>query len=171
MTSQTRRVLSIAGVSILLSLTATVSTFAQDLSSSPTSLNFGNVYIGKPSGSKALTITNISGGGITIVSIGFDCDGYGISAGIAPFSFGATQSITHYSIFLNPTAAQVYSCNFLMNMSDSTVVKVPITGTGIVSTGLASVNVSSLTFPTRRSEPPAPGKPLRSLTMARAKSL
>ncbi len=150
MTSQTRRVLSIAGVSILLSLTATVSTFAQDLSSSPTSLNFGNVYIGKPSGSKALTITNISGGGITIVSIGFDCDGYGISAGIAPFSFGATQSITHYSIFLNPTAAQVYSCNFLMNMSDSTVVKVPITGTGIVSTGLASVNVSSLTFPNQK---------------------
>ena len=47
---------------------ATISAFAQDLSSSPSSLAFGNVYIGVPSGSKVLTITNISGGGITINS-------------------------------------------------------------------------------------------------------
>lgn len=150
MKAQTCRLLTLTAVCSMLILAATISAFAQDLSSSPTSLNFGNVYIGKPSGSKALTITNISGGGITITNIGFDCAGYGISAGVAPFSFGATQTITHYSIFLNPTAAQTYSCNFVMTMNDGTFVDVPITGVGIVSTGLASVNVSSMSFPNQK---------------------
>ncbi len=147
---QTRHLLTQAAVCLLLSLFATISAFAQDLSSSPSSLAFGNVYIGVPSGSKVLTITNISGGGITIESIGFDCPGYGIASGVAPFSFGATQSITHYSIFLAPTAAQNYNCNFIMSMSDSTQVDVPLTGTGIVSNGNSTLNKSAFTFPNQK---------------------
>src|SRR5664279_2544727 len=91
---------------------------AQDVSSSPTSLTFGNIYIGKVSGSKTLTITNLKSGGIVITTISFSCPGYGISSGVAPFSFGATQSITHYSIFFQPTAPQAYNCNFVMTMND-----------------------------------------------------
>ena len=57
---------------------------------------------------------------ITIDSIGFDCAGYGITSGVAPFSFGLTQSITHYSIYLAPTAPQNYNCNFIMSLNDGT---------------------------------------------------
>ena len=125
------RVLTLTVAAVFLSLAATLPALAQDLSSSPPSLQFGNVYIGKPSGSKVLTITNLTGSGLTIESMGFDCAGYGIASGVAPFSFGLTQSITHYSIFLNPTAAQNYNCNFVMNLSDGTTFKVPLTGTGV----------------------------------------
>ena len=108
------------------------------------------MYIGVPSGSKVLTITNLTGKGLTIESIGFDCPGYDIASGVAPFSFGLTQSITHYSIFLSPTAAQNYNCNFVINLSDSTVFKVPLTGTGVVSTGVSSLNKSAFTFPNQK---------------------
>ena len=150
MRQQTRHLLTQAAICLLVIVAATLSALAQDLSSNPSSLAFGNVYIGVPSGSKVLTITNISGGGITIESIGFDCAGYGIASGVAPFSFGATQSITHYSIFLAPTAAQNYNCNFIMSMSDGTKVDVPLTGTGIVSTGNSKLNQSSFTFPNQK---------------------
>src|SRR5579862_264751 len=147
---QTRNLLTQAAICLLLSLFATISAFAQDLSSSPSSLAFGNVYIGVPSGSKVITVTNLTGHGITIESIGFDCAGYGIASGIAPFSMGLTQTITHYSIFLNPTAPQQYNCNFIMSMSDSTQVEVPLSGTGVVSNGVSKLNQSAFTFPNQK---------------------
>jgi Putative Ig domain/Bacterial Ig-like domain (group 1) len=149
MKSQTR-VLTLTVAAVFLSLAATLPALAQDLSSSPPSLQFGNVYIGKPSGSKVLTITNLTGSGLTIESMGFDCPGYGIASGVAPFSFGLTQTITHYSIFLNPTAAQNYNCNFIMNLSDGTSFQVPLTGTGVLSTGVANLNKSSFSFPNQK---------------------
>jgi hypothetical protein len=109
MKAQTRHLLTQAATCLLLTVIATISAFAQDLSSSPSSLAFGNVYIGKPAGSKVLTITNLTGKGLTINTIGFDCPGYDLASGVAPFSFGLTQSITHYSVFLNPTAVQAYN--------------------------------------------------------------
>jgi hypothetical protein len=150
MTSLTRRVLTLTAASLLLSFAAALPALAQDLTANPSSLAFGDVYIGVPSGSKVLTITNVSGGGITINSISFDCAGYGITSGVAPFSFGLTQSITHYSIYLAPTAAQNYNCNFVMSMSDGTEVKVPLTGTGVVSTGNSNLNQSSFSFPNQK---------------------
>lgn len=150
MKSQKRRILTQIGALIVLSMFATISAFAQDLSSSPSSLQFGDIYIGKPSGSKVLTITNLTGHGLTINSIGFDCAGYGIASGVAPFSFGLTQSITHYSIYFNPTAAQNYNCNFVMNLSDGTLVDVPLTGTGVVSTGVSTLNKSAFSYPNQK---------------------
>jgi hypothetical protein len=149
MKAQTR-ILTLTAAAVLLSLAATLPALAQDLTANPSSLAFGDVYVGVPSGSKVLTITNVSGGGITINSIGFDCAGYGIASGVAPFSFGLTQTITHYSIFLAPTAAQNYNCNFIMSMSDGTKVEVPLTGTGVVSTGNSNLNKTAFTFPNQK---------------------
>jgi hypothetical protein len=146
MKTLTRQLLTQIVFFFLVSLFATISAAAQDLSSSPTSLQFGTAYVGIPTGAKVLTITNISGGGITIESIGFDCAGFGISSGIAPFSFGATQNITHYSMYFEPLVAQDYNCNFQMHMSDSTVVDVPITGTGVVSTAGSTLNETAFNF-------------------------
>jgi len=146
----TRRNLFLAASCILLLGFATLSAFAQttDITSNPTSLEFPNTYLGIQSGAKVLTITNVSGGGITITSIGFDCTGaYGISSGIAPFSFGASQSITHYSIYFQPTAAQTYNCNFVINLSDGTYLDVPLSGTGLSSTAAASVSTTAMNFP------------------------
>jgi hypothetical protein len=150
MKKQTRQLLTLIAACLLLSLTAVVSAAAQDLSASPTSLQFGNEYLGVPSGAKVFTVTNISGGGITIESMAFSCAGFGISSGVAPFSFGNTQNITHYSIYFNPTVAQSYNCNFELNMSDGTQVDLPITGTGVVSTAKSSLNETSFNFPNQK---------------------
>lgn len=141
----TRRILFSAVLAALI-VAGMASAFAQDVSSNPTSLSFPNTYLGMASGSKSLTITSNVSTGIVIVTIGFSCPGFGISSGVAPFSFGATQNITHYSIFFQPTVAQTYNCNFVMTMNDGTQVDVPLTGTGLVSTATASISPTTLNF-------------------------
>ena len=145
----TRRILSLAALTLMV-IFALEAAFAQtpdttDISSSPSSLTFPNTYIGKASGSKSITITNLTSTGIVIVTIGFSCPGFGISSGVAPFSFGATQNITHYSIFFQPTVAQTYNCNFVLTMNDGTSLNVPLTGVALASTAVGSVSPSTLT--------------------------
>ena len=60
---------------------------------------------------------------------------------------GQSQKITHYSIFFQPTVAQVYNCNFVVSLKDGTFLNVPITGTGLTSTAAASVSPLSMVFP------------------------
>ena len=120
--------------------------FAQEISSTPTSLTFTNTYVGKASGNKTLTITNLTSGQIVISTVSFSCPGFGLASGLAPFTLGTVQKITHYSIFFQPTAAQGYNCNFVITMRDGFVLNVPLTGTGLSTTATASVSPTSLTF-------------------------
>lgn len=144
----TRRFLSCSIFVSLIIAGLSVSALAQttDISSTPSSLTFPNTYVGKVSGSKSITITNLTSTGIVIISINFSCPGFGISSGVAPFSFGSTQNITHYSIFFQPTVAQTYSCNFVLDLNDGTSLNVPLTATALASTAVGSVSPSSLTF-------------------------
>ncbi|HEV2401092.1 MAG TPA: Ig-like domain-containing protein [Candidatus Sulfotelmatobacter sp.] len=143
-----RRVLMFAVSSILLFGIFAASALAQtnDISSTPSSLTFPNTYVGKVSGSKSITITNLTGGGIVITTISFSCPGFGISSGVAPFSFGSTQNITHYSIFFQPTVAQTYSCDFILTLNDGTYLNVPLTGVAQNSTAVGSVSPPTATF-------------------------
>ncbi len=143
-----RRILSHVSC-ILLVLGSAVSVFGQttDISSTPSSLAFGTVYVGKTSNSKALTINNLTKSGqIVINSVSFSCAGYGLASGLAPFTLGQTQKITHYSIFFQPTAAQSYNCNFVLSLNDGTSLNVPLSGTGQTTSAVASVSPSTLTF-------------------------
>ena len=143
-----RRILLLTALSTLL-VAAVSSSLAQttDINSSPSSLSFPNTYVGKASGSKVLTINNLTTSGqVIITSIGFTCPGFGISSGVAPFTLGQGQKITHYSIFFQPLAAQSYNCTFVINIADGTSLNVPISGLGLTSTATASVSPSTLTF-------------------------
>jgi Big-like domain-containing protein len=119
-----------------------------EISSTPSSLTFANTYVGKASGSKVLTINNLTTSGqVVIQTVSFDCPGeFGISSGVAPFTLGQFQKITHYSVFFQPTAAQTYNCNFVITLTDGTFLDVPLTGTGLSTNAKASVNPSSVTF-------------------------
>jgi hypothetical protein len=142
-----QRTRAVAIVGLLLSLVVVLPAIGQEISSSPTSLSFANTYVGKVTGSKVLTITNIKSSGAAIINtIGFSCPGYGISSGVAPTSLGKPGTITHYSIFFQPLAAQAYDCNFIITLSDSTVLNVPLTGTGLASTATVSISPTSLNF-------------------------
>jgi hypothetical protein len=120
--------------------------FAQEISSSPSSLTFSNTYVGKASGNKTLTITNLTSGQIVISTVTFSCPGFGLASGLAPFTLGTVQKITHYSIFFQPNAAQAYNCDFVITLKDGFVLNVPLTGTGLATTATATVSPSSLTF-------------------------
>jgi hypothetical protein len=131
---------------VLLALAAVGVGFAQDISSSPSSLKFGTTYVGMASGSKVLTINKVTSSKITIESVSFDCSGYGLASGIAPFTLGPSQTLTHYSVFFQPTAAGPFNCNFVLNLSDNTTFKVPLTATASTTTAAASVTPTTLTF-------------------------
>ncbi len=146
-----RRILSRSTYCILLIAMSAVFAVAQqttEISATPSSLTFANTYVGKASGSKVLTINNLTTSGqVVIETVAFDCTGaYGISSGIAPFTMGQTQKLTHYSIFFQPSAAQTYSCNFVITLTDGTYLDVPLTGTGETSNAAVSVSPSTLTF-------------------------
>ncbi|HEV2470511.1 MAG TPA: choice-of-anchor D domain-containing protein [Candidatus Sulfotelmatobacter sp.] len=146
-----RRILPAFAFCILLTLVLTSIAFSQqttEISATPNSLSFANTYVGKASGSKVLTINNLTTSGtIMIETVAFDCPGeYGISSGIAPFQMGQFQKITHYSVFFQPSAAQTYSCNFVITLQDGTYLDVPVSGTGLTGGAAASVSPSSLSF-------------------------
>ena len=118
-----------------------------EISSSPTSLTFANTYVGKATGNRVLTITNqTTSGQIIIESVGFDCAGFAMGSGVAPFTLGQTQKITHYSVNFQPSAAQTYNCNFVITLNDGSTLKVPVSGTGLTSNAAATVSPSNLAF-------------------------
>lgn len=131
---------------ILLIVSATGTAVSQDISATPSSLKFANTYVGMASGSKVITINKVISGKITINSVSFDCAGYGITSGLAPFTLGPSQTLTHYSVFFQPTAAGNYDCNFVLDLSDGTTFKIPLTASASTTTAAASVSPSSLSF-------------------------
>jgi Putative Ig domain len=132
---------------LALNLFAIALLSAQEISSSPSSLMFQNTYVGKASGSKVLTISKVASGTVSITGISFDCAGFGIASGVAPFSLTSGQLITHYSIFFQPNAAQSYNCNFVITLKDKSTLKVPLTAKALATTAVSSVTPTSLTFP------------------------
>src|SRR5258708_38689780 len=112
MGSSTNRTLR-AGIFCLLLCAVAATAVAQDVSSSPTSLSFGNTYVGLVSGSKTLTISNLLTTDAIIASVGFSCPQYGLASGVAPFTLtvGQPNPITHYLIFFKPDSAQAFTWN------------------------------------------------------------
>jgi len=130
----------------LLILSVTGIAFGGDISSTPSSLKFANTFVGKASGSKVLTINKVTSSKITINSVSFDCAGYGLASGLAPFTLGPSQTLTHYSVFFQPTAPGTYNCNFVMDLSDGTTFMVPLSATASTTTAKSSVSPANLTF-------------------------
>ncbi len=141
------RPLNLAICSFLLGTLLVAPAFCQEISASPSSVNFANTYVGRASGSTVITISDTSTAMVVIQTIGFDCPGFGIASGIAPFTLNSGQKITHYSIFFQPTVVQTYNCNFIVNLKDGTFLDVPLTGIAQSTGAKSSVNVSSLNFP------------------------
>ena len=141
-----RRIMPAAVLILIATLATVIRAAGQEVTATPSSLSFSNTYVGKTTGSKVITITNVSTGTVIIESIAFDCPAYGISAGVAPTSLFKPGTITHYSIFFQPLAAQTYNCNFILTLQDNSTFSVPLTGTGLSTTAAASVSPTSLTF-------------------------
>lgn len=144
-----RRFLTPATFCVLLTVALAAPCNAQtnDISASPSSLSFSPTYVGTQSGSQVVTINYLPATGAVIIeTMSFTCPGFGIASGVAPFTIGQEQTLTHYSIFFQPTAAQSYNCDFVLNLSDGTYLDVPLTATGLTNGAAASISPSSMTF-------------------------
>jgi hypothetical protein len=142
-----RRFLTSVAYCLLLSAISVAPAAAQEISASPSSITFANTYVGRASGSTVITISDLSTATVIINSISFDCPGFGIASGIAPFTLNSQQKITHYSVFFQPTVVQTYNCNFVLSLKDGTFFSVPLTGTGQTTGAKPSLSATSLTFP------------------------
>jgi hypothetical protein len=120
---------------------------AQEIASSPSSVAFTNTYLGKASGSKVLTISDLSSAQVIIESVNFSCAGFGLASGVAPFTLNTGTKITHYSVFFQPTVAGTYNCDFAINLKDGTSLNVPLSGTALSSTAASQLSLTSLSFP------------------------
>lgn len=141
------RTLAWAAACVLVWVIGVTPGFGQDISSSPSSLRFANTYVGQTSGNQVLTISKVASGNVTITSLSFTCSGYGLASGLVPYTLTSGQTITHYSIFFQPTAAQSYDCDFVLDLKDGTSLSVPLTATGLTTTAASSATPTTLSFP------------------------
>jgi hypothetical protein len=102
-------------------------------------LTAGNVVYVTDTGSTPITVTSVS---VTPFPLFY------MSDGVAPATAIPGQTL-NFSIRFVPTAAQSYSGQFQLFFSDGSNVIVPLSGTGVTTTAVASLSPLSLNFGNR----------------------
>ncbi len=128
-------------VNVALSGTGVV---AGDLTTSPTSISFGNVVLGDSS-PQAETLTNTGGSNLTITGATVSGTGFSYAGLSLPLTLGPNQT-SSFSVNFAPTAAGVSSGNLSLTVSGSTSsVDMALSGTGVTPATLTA-SPTSLTF-------------------------
>jgi hypothetical protein len=128
----------------LLTLTASA-----QLTSTPSSLSYGSVYLGTQSTAKSVTIKNTGTASVTINSISSSCPQYKLASGTTPFTLAAGKT-TSYSMVLVPDVAQAFNCNETLAASGASNLVIPLTGTGLKSGANVTLSTTSLSFPNQK---------------------
>src|ERR1700746_3125082 len=125
----------------LLTLTASA-----QLTSTPSSLSYGNVYLGTQSTAKSITIKNTGTTSVTITSISSSCPEYKLSSGTTPITLAAGKT-TSYSFIFQPDLNQAFNCNYTLTATGASNLSIPLTGTGATTKAIVSLNTNTLSFP------------------------
>jgi len=116
------------------------------LTSTPTSLAYGTVYLGTISTSKSVTIKNTGLTSVTITAISSSCHEYKLSAGTTPITLAAGKT-TSYSFIFQPDLNQAFNCNYTLTATGASNLSIPLTGTGATTKAIVSLNANTLSFP------------------------
>jgi hypothetical protein len=116
------------------------------LSANPSSLNFGNVQVGKNQ-SNPDTITNTGGVNVTITQANVTGAGFSISGLTLPLTLGPGQSKTFNVTFAPQSAGSVNGNIAIINDGSNPTLNIPLSGTG-VAPGVLSANPPSIDFGT-----------------------
>ena len=143
-----RRTLTSFATCLLVSGILTLTASAQ-LTSTPSSLSYGSVYLGTQSTAKSVTIKNTGTASVTINSISSSCPEYKLASGTTPFTLAAGKT-TSYSMVLVPDVAQAFNCNETLAASGASNLVVPLTGTGLKSGANVTLSTTSLSFPNQK---------------------
>jgi putative Ig domain-containing protein/ASPM-SPD-2-Hydin domain-containing protein len=116
------------------------------LKSTPSSLAFGNVYLGLNSTNKSISVENTGTASATITSVTSSCPEYKLASGTTPITIAAGKTAT-YSFYFVPNLAQAFDCQFTFAVESGTALVLPLTGTGVTTKAVVSLNANSLKFP------------------------
>lgn len=140
-----RRTLCCFATCLLVSGLLSLSASAQ-LTSTPTTLAYGNVYLGTISTSKSVTIKNTGTASVTITAIASSCHEYKLSAGTTPVTLAAGKT-TSFSFIFEPDLNQAFNCDYTLTATGASNLVIPLTGTGATSKAVVSLNTNTLSFP------------------------
>ncbi len=121
-----RRTLYCFATCLLLVGFLSLSASAQ-LTSTPTSLAYGTVYLGTISTSKSVTIKNTGLTSVTITAVSSNCHEYKLSAGTAPITLAAGKT-TSYSFIFQPDLNQAFNCSYTLTATGASNLVIPVTG-------------------------------------------
>ena len=114
------------------------------LTSSPTSLAFGGVPVGKNS-TKSQTLMNTSGSTVTISWASTSGPGFSFSGLALPMTLAANQSVTFNTTFAPTTTGPAGGMLSLVSDATNSAVTIPLSGTGMAQ-GSVTVSPSSANF-------------------------
>jgi hypothetical protein len=140
-----RQTLHCLATCLLMSGLLSLSASAQ-LTSTPSSLAYGTVYLGTISTSKSVTIKNTGTTSVTLTAVSSNCHEYKLSAGTTPITLAAGKT-TSFSFIFQPDLNQAFNCDYTLTATGTSNLSIPVTGTGATSKAVVSLNATSLSFP------------------------
>jgi hypothetical protein len=136
---------SVAAVFFLVGAGGSASLFGQVVTN-PTSINYGNVSLGLQT-SRALVLTNKGTSSVQVESMTFPfSQEYGIADGVFPITLNANGGVTTYSVIFRPSQAIPYNGNITINFNSLSPLTVPVTGSGAIALGGASLSLKSVPY-------------------------
>jgi hypothetical protein len=114
---------------------------------SPTSISFANTTVGMRSDNKGVRITNTGGSAITVDSVSVSPAVFQITQGVTPRMITAGR-VYSYDVQFVPTSAGTFT-GALILVIDGTPVSVPLSGTALSTSAIATVGPTSITFSNR----------------------
>ena len=153
--------LSIRLLILSVLLLTTVSAFSTTSAAVfPTGLTFNPQTSGTVSAPLTITVYNIGNVAITVTGITSTVSQF-VPSGSFPVTIQSTQW-ANFSVTFNPSAAKTYSGNLNVTITNLPTQKVTLSGVGVSTTAVASLNTTSLTF---ASQPLGSPSPAQSITI------
>lgn len=115
------------------------------VTSSPSSLQFADTYVGLDTTTKNITIRNTGTASATINAITSSCPEFKLASGQTPVTL-APSTTTSYSMYFAPDSAQAFSCDYTLTVTGASNVVVPLSGTGLQSSAIVSTSPTLLSF-------------------------
>jgi len=113
---------------------------------SPPALNFGSEYVGLTTTSLVVTVSNTTGHQVTISSFALAGEGFQLTQGLAPYEFASGEN-SFYTIAFAPQSGGTIHGTFTVNFAGGDPpLSIPLSGTGVVTTAVASVTPTILNF-------------------------
>jgi hypothetical protein len=119
-------------------------TASAQISTSPSTLNFGQVGLGLQA-AIPMTVTNNGSAAVTVDSFTFGMTQFGLTDGTFPRTLNP-HSTAQWSVTLRPAAARSYTTKLTINLEGGTTYTVQMSGAGVANKGAATLSTNSINF-------------------------